>query len=254
MGLFSGGGDLQLRRIDPVDVAFNNLFVGSERFFTFENGSDRYSILLKQGNLGLDAKVLLGVKIAGFDAEILLKSLSNLGAINEKFADIDLNLFDDGMKFLLINCLFEREIAAFSARIGFDVTLEDASFDSTEGGNFKKEIGVNVVKNDAVPVTFNLRLGNELLQLIISKFEKIEASEKEVDDGFPFEWYLEVGKTQLDIGDYESLGEYDIIFLDENSSIRTGKYQIKGPDEMELVGTLSGCNLVVENGKFQKRD
>jgi hypothetical protein len=250
MGLFLKDQEMYLPKLDSVDVSFGNLFIGSERFFVFENGKDRYSIILKPKNIGLEPKVVFRVKIAGFDAEILLNVLSNLGKIDSKFADIDLALFSDDVREALIKSLFEREFVAFSAKIGLQIRLDGVSFQCENPNNYEKEIGVTVIKNDSGVVTFNVRLGGDLLQTINAKFEKIEPVKRELDDGLIFQWSLEVGKTQLSMQDYQNLEEDDIVFFDEDAGVRTGKYQIKGLIDGPLTGTLNGCNLVLDSGQF----
>jgi hypothetical protein len=245
MGLFSKSEDLCLQQVDPTEAAFNNLFIGTERIFTFENGKDRYTVLLKGKNLGLDPKVTLEVKIANSQAEILLSDISNLGRISEKFSNIDLNLFTDDMKQMLFPCLFEQEIMSFAAKSGIDLQLQNAIFGKEKPNSYAKEIGVNITKNDCTPITFNVRLNNDLLSVLNSKFQKIPTVERELEGDFPFEWYLEVGKTVLALPDYKNLEEYDIVFFDEDSSVKTGMYKIKGLDAMHLRGKLEGRRLTV---------
>ncbi|MDR1432723.1 MAG: hypothetical protein LBI61_00030 [Puniceicoccales bacterium] len=247
MSSLAAGSDLQLPEVDPVNVSFNNLFVGTDRVFHFESGADKYAVVFKEKNLGLMPKVLLKVRIAGFDAEILLSDLSTLGKISEKFSEVDLKLFDDTTKVLLLNCLFEREISSFVAKIGLDLRLESVRFEDDEASEYEKEIGVNIVKNDFAPVTFNVKLPNGLLAILNAKFEKIPADGMELDGNFQFQWYIEVGRTSLSLNDYENLEEYDIVFLDEDSSVRTATYEIKGLDDMRLSGKLTGCNLVLDS-------
>ncbi|MDR3144301.1 MAG: hypothetical protein LBT64_02245 [Puniceicoccales bacterium] len=243
--------EVKLDAMDPIDVAFDNLFVGSERRLTFESGPNRYSIFLKPKNIGLDAKILLKVKIAAIDAEILLCAFSDLGKINEKFAGIDLMLFDDELKAMLLNCLLEQEIAAFSAKVGIGIQMQGAFFSVDQKSAFDREVGVNILRNDTDAVTFNVRLGRDLLKILNSKFEKIEASTNDIDPNLPLEWYLEVGRTNLSPQTFQNLEEYDIIFLDDDSSVKSGRYEIKGLEDMKLIGKLSGCNLVLECGNLK---
>ncbi|MDR2778981.1 MAG: hypothetical protein LBB16_01700 [Puniceicoccales bacterium] len=239
--------ELHLQEVNTLDVEFDNLFVGSERTFSFEDGSDRYSIFLKTKNLGINPTILLNVEIAGCKAEILLEKLSNLEAINKKFAGIDLMLFNDEIKILLLNCLFEQHIALFSSKIGFAMYLKDASFKTAESAQYAKEIGVSIAKNDTTTVTFNVRLNDDLLRILNSTFEKVEATTGDVKHELPFEWYLEVGRTSMGVQEYENLEEYDIVFLDEDASVRSGKYEIKGLNGMKFSGKLEGNNLILEN-------
>ncbi|MDR2737670.1 MAG: hypothetical protein LBB18_01880 [Puniceicoccales bacterium] len=240
------------QQVDPVDVSFNNLFVGMERFFSFENEANRYSVSLKPKNIGLDVQVLLKVKVAGFDAEVLLATFSNLGSMDQRFTDIDLMLFDDDIKIMLLNCIFEKEMPAFAAKVGLAIELKSVTFGKANGDTYEKEIGVNISKNENFAVTFNLKLNNDLMNVLNMKFEKIPVVNRELPDGLPFEWYLEIGKTNLCANDCQTLEEYDIVFLDENASFKTGKYEIKGLDSMKLCGKLDGCNLVIESGNFAK--
>jgi superfamily I DNA and/or RNA helicase len=236
-----------LQKTSTLDVEFDNLFVGSERIFSFENGTDRYSISLKPKILGLEPKVLLNVEIAGCRAEISLDGLSNLEAIDKKFAGIDPMLFNDEIKVLLLNCLFEQHIASFSSKVGFTLCLKEISCSETTSTSYAKEIGVNIVKNDAMSVSFNMKLNDDLLKILSSTFEKVETTGHDVDDKLPFEWYLEVGKTSIGIQDYRDLEEYDIVLLDEDANIRTGKYEIKGLNGMKFYGKIEGNNLILEN-------
>jgi hypothetical protein len=245
MDSFPDAKNVTLQEIDPIDVSFNNLFVGTERIFTFENGADKYAVLFKEKNVGFDHGAVLVVKIAGFDAAILLSDIANLGRINEKFSDIDLKLFPEDVGILLLKSLFESEIASFAAKIGVDLQLQSVAFGKAEPGNYEKEIGVNIVRNGGAPITFNFRLNNDLLSVLNSKFKKVKAADREFSDDLPFQWYLEGGKTTLRVEDYQELEEYDIVFFDEDSSVRTGVYEIKGIDAMRLSGKLDGCNLVI---------
>jgi hypothetical protein len=237
--------DVVLQEIDPIEVSFHNLFVGTERFFTFENGTDKYTVLFKEKNIGLEPKALLAVKIAESPAEILLSDISNLGRINDKFSDIDLKLFPGDIGILLLKSLFESEIASFTAKIGLDLQLQNVALDEVVPGKYEKEIGVNIARNNGTPITLNLRLNNDLLAILNSKFKKVQATNRELADDFPFEWYLEIGRTILSLEDYQHLEEYDIVFLNDDSSIRSGVYEIKGIGAMRLSGKLDGCNLVV---------
>lgn len=236
---------MKLDSVDPADVAFGNLFVGSERCLVFESGSSSYSVWIKPKNLGLEAKVSLKVKIADMDAEILLSSFSNIGKMDERFAAIDPMLFDDELKLTLLNCLLEKEIASFSAKSGIAVQLLGVSAGSS-GATFDREIGVNLARNDSDVITFNVRLNRELVEVINSKFEKIGAARKEIDPKLPMEWYIEIGRTNLTAQAFQNLEECDIIFLDDDSSIRSGRYEIRGLEGMKLLGKLDGCNLVLE--------
>ncbi|MDR2432919.1 MAG: hypothetical protein LBD34_04170 [Puniceicoccales bacterium] len=236
-----------LEKVNILNVEFDNLFVGSERIFGFENGTDQYSISLKPKILGLKPKILLNVEIAGCQAEILLDGLSNLEVIDKKFAGIDPMLFDDKTKTLLLNCLFEQHIASFSSNVGFAVCLKEASCTETTATPYAKEIGVNIVKNNAMTVSFNMKLNNDLLKILNSMFKKVETIAYGVDDTLPFEWYLEIGKTSIGIQDYNDLKEYDIVFLDEDASVRTGKYEVKGLNGMKFYGKIEGNNLILEN-------
>jgi hypothetical protein len=247
MGLSTKCAELSLQEVKTLDMEFGNLFVGNERIFSFENGTDQYSISLKTKNLGLKSTILLDVEIAGCGAEILLDGLSNLGAIDKKFAGIDLMLFNDEIKILLLNCLFEQHIALFSSKIGFAIHLKGASFTGTAPTQYAKEIGVYIVKNNTSPVTFNLRLNDDLLKILNSTFEKVEAITNDVDNELPFELYLEVGRTNMGIQDYGNLEEYDIVFLDDDSSVRSGKYEVKGLNGMKFFGKIEGNNLILEN-------
>jgi hypothetical protein len=58
----------------------------------------------------------------------LFDGLSNFEAIDKKFAPIDLTLFIDEIKTLLLNYLFEEHVALFSWKIGFARHLNGASF------------------------------------------------------------------------------------------------------------------------------
>jgi hypothetical protein len=236
-----------LQEANTLDVEFGNLFVGSERIFSFENGTDQYSISLKPKILGLKPKILLNVEIAGCRAEVLLDRLSNLEVIDKKFAGIDPMLFNDEIKTLLLNCLFEQHIASFSSKVGFALCLKEVSCPETTATQYAKEIGVNITKNNAMTVSFNMRLDDDLLKILNSTFEKVEAVIYDVNDKLPFEWYLEVGKTSMGIQDYKDLEEYDIVFLDEDASVRTGKYEIKGLNGMKFYGKIEGNNLILEN-------
>ncbi|MDR2777066.1 MAG: hypothetical protein LBB17_03445 [Puniceicoccales bacterium] len=245
--------DLSLKCTEPylqetniLDVEFDNLFIGSERIFSFENGTDRYAISIKPKNLGLKPKILLNVEIAGCQAEILLDRLSNLEVIDKKFTDIDPMLFNDEIKTLLLNCLFKQHIASFSSKIGFAVYLKEVSCTETPA-QYAKEIGVNVVKNNTTAVSFNVKLNNDLLKILNSTFEKVEATTYDISGELPFEWYLEVGRTSVGVQDYENLEEYDIVFLDEDASVRTGKYEVKGLNGMKFYGKFEGNNLILEN-------
>jgi hypothetical protein len=252
MGLFLDDGVLCLEKFDLTDVAFNNLLRGSERYFNFKIGADSYAVFLKSKNIGLDAAISINVKIAGCDAEILLNSLSEIGEINSEFAGIDLEFFDSDTKKMLMPCLFDGALAAFSAASELVIQLGDVHFGDAERGTFSKEIGVNIIKNEAKVVTFNVLLGDDLLNMLVDKFSKLPdaKSGREVVDDFPLEWYLEIGKTNLGAKDLSDLAERDILFLDEDSSIRSGKYTLRGLDEMELSGTLTGSKLVIEGGNF----
>ncbi|MDR1457260.1 MAG: hypothetical protein LBI47_00170 [Puniceicoccales bacterium] len=236
-----------LQKTNALDVEFDNLFVGSERIFSFENGSDQYSISLKPKILGLKPKILLNIEIAGCRAEISLEGLSNLEVIDKKFAGIDPMLFNDEIKALLLNCLFEQHIASFSSKVGFTICLKEVSCTETTSTQYAKEIGVNIVKSNATPVSFNMKLNDDLLKILSSTFKKVETITFDVDDKLPFEWYLEVGKTSIGIQDYKDLEEYDIVFLDEDASIRTGKYEVKGLNGMKFYGKIEGNNLILEN-------
>ncbi|MDR1233292.1 MAG: hypothetical protein LBJ75_03475 [Puniceicoccales bacterium] len=236
-----------LQEANILDVEFDNLFVGSERIFSFENGPDQYSIFLKSKNIGLKPKILLNVEIAGCQAEILLDGLSNLETIDKKFAGIDPMLFDDEIKTLLLSCLFERHISSFSSKIGFALCLKEISCTETTSGSYAKEIGVNIVKNNAMTVSFNVKLNDDLLKILNSTFEKVETIAHDVNGELPFEWYLEVGKTSIGVKDYEDLEEYDIVFLDEDANVRTGKYEVKGLNGMKFYGKIEGNNLILED-------
>jgi hypothetical protein len=133
------------------------------------------------------------MKIAEFGAEVLLATLSNLGKINAKFADIDLALFDEDIRVSLMKSLFEGEFAPFSSKMGLQLHLEDICFQDEKSDNYEKEIGVTIVKNKSSIITFNLRLNNDLLSVLNIKFEKIEPTAKELDDNLTFQWYLEIG-------------------------------------------------------------
>jgi hypothetical protein len=245
--------DLSLKCTEPylqeaniLDVEFDNLFVGSERIFSFENGTDQYSISLKPKVLGLEPKILLNVEIAGCQAEILLDGLSNLETIDKKFAGIDPMLFNDEIKALLLNCLLEQHIASFSSKIGLAVCIKGVSCEGTST-QYAKEIRVNIIKNNTTAVSFNMKLNNDLLKILNSTFEKIEAITYDVNGELPFEWYLEVGRTSMGVQDYEALEEYDIVFLDEDANVRTGKYEIKGLNGMKFYGKFEGDNLILGN-------
>ncbi|MDR1413733.1 MAG: hypothetical protein LBI56_02220 [Puniceicoccales bacterium] len=245
MGLFLESEDLRLQKVDPAEVSFHNLFVGTERIFTFENGTDKYAVLLKEKNLGLNPSVTLEVKVAGIAAEILLDDISHLGQISEKFSTIDLNLFTEEVRRALFQCLFEKEILSFIAKSGMNLQLQNVIF-GEGSSNYGNEIGVNIAKNGCRPITFNVKLNADLLAILNSKFEKVPTVNRELADDFPFKWHLEIGQTVLALSDYENLTEYDIVFFDEGSSITTGMYDIKGLDPMSLRGKLDGCNLVVQ--------
>ncbi|MDR1528611.1 MAG: hypothetical protein LBS22_03445 [Puniceicoccales bacterium] len=236
--------ELYLQKANVLDVEFDNLFVGSERIFNFENGTDQYSISLKTKNLGLKPKISLNVEIAGCQAEILLDRLSNLEKIDKKFAGIDPMLFNDEIKTLLLNCLFEQYIASFSSKIGIALCLKEVSCTETTTP-YAKEIGVNIVKNNTMTVSFNMKLNDDLLKILNSTFEKVEAITHDVDGKLPFEWYLEVGKTSMGVQDYKDLEEYDIVFLDEDVNVRSGKYEIKGLNGMKFYGKFEGDNLIL---------
>jgi hypothetical protein len=250
VSITDGDGGMCAQKVDPVDVAFNNLFVGMERAIAFENGGNNYHISLKPKNIGLDPKALLKIKLAGFDAEVLFGALPNLGGVDAKFADIDLMLFDGDIRTMLLNCIFEREMASFAAKVSVTLELESVSFGEVKSGSYEKEIGVNIAKNGNSAITFNLKLGSELMGILNSKFEKVSVVNHEISDDFPFEWHLEVGKTSLSIQDYRDLEEYDIVFLDDDSSFRSGKYEIKGLDSLKLYGKLDGNNLILESENF----
>jgi hypothetical protein len=251
MAFFVEGEELQLPGVDPEDTIFNNLFIGSERSFSFESDGNRYSLFLKQKNLGLDPKILFKIKIAQLDAAIILSgTILNPGEINKKFANINLMLFDDDIKNLLLNCLFESELSSFSAKIGLDIQLHGAVFGDFDINGYDKEIGVNIVKNESQIVTFNLLLNDDLLKILNERFKELPATKKEVADDLQFEWYLEVGKTNLSIDKCQILEEQDIVFFDEDASVRAGKYEIKGLGDTKLIGQLAGSSLVVESGNF----
>jgi hypothetical protein len=252
MGPFAASGELDLPGVGLAETAFNNLNIVSGRVFTFANGADNYGIYLREKINGLSPKISLRMKVAGFDAEVLLGEVPDFCAVDGRFADVDAMLFGEDVRAMLLACIFDGVFKAFTANSGLDIRLDAACFGNIIGQPHDTEIGVTISKNEAAGTTVNVRLNHDLLDTLNEKFEKIPMVHTGLADDFPFEWHLEIGKTELSAAEIRTLDWCDIVFLDDDSAIKSGKFAIKGLESLGLRGRLHGCDLVVESGNFKK--
>ena len=250
MGFARKYNDPNLPAITNLAARANNVIQGSKRLFHFKSEQNEYTISLKTANVGLRSKVQFKLKVGEQSAIAICATVPNLNKIDKNFDQIDFSIFDEDIQATLIKTVIEKELAAFSAAIGIDVELEDVSLTASEPDKFGNEIGINLRKQGAELATFNLKINDDLFAILVAKFEEIPPEKEAPNNDLSFDWYLQIGQTDLGLEVCKELTIGDIIFLDDSTPIRSGKYDVMGLNGVKMNGSLDGTKLTVESINF----
>jgi hypothetical protein len=231
-----------------MDVRFNNTFVGKLRPLEVEIAGSGYFLTCHDRVNKFLAEVLIGLEIAGFDSVLALKTLPDLKLFDERFADIDLELLPEGMRSSVAAVIFDKLLSGLSAKLKLDISITSIEVCSKFSKGFPKEIGLTVCDEfQEVVVIGNLKLGVDLLKLLIESFEKIPAHCEPRNCGFPFKVFLKAGETTLPVAEFDNLEISDIIFLDDASQLHSGTFTLCGVDSPRVVGNFEGAFFKVSN-------
>jgi hypothetical protein len=76
---------LNLKQVSDVSTKFSNVFVGKSKFLNIKVADANYFLTCHHPLGGFSAGVLIGLKIAGFDAVLALKSCPDLELFDKNF-------------------------------------------------------------------------------------------------------------------------------------------------------------------------
>lgn len=239
---------LNLKKVSPLDVNFYNVFVGETRFLELIVNGNKYFLTLHEKIDGLIGSIKFGISIANHDSFLIFKTCPILDAFDEKFKDIDLVLLPEVVCLEIADVIWENLLGQLSAILKLDFKIKSIRFDGLQSTFFEKQVGVSILDSGGKVVTVgNLDLNSDLLSLLISNFSKIPATKGIKEQQIDFDVFLRAGSTHLSKDEYNSLREYDIIFLDDDTQIRSGTFILNGIDPIRASG-------VFENGKFKITD
>ncbi|MDR0595596.1 MAG: hypothetical protein LBF94_02815 [Puniceicoccales bacterium] len=239
---------LSLKKVSSVKVKFDNVFVGKTRFLNFKVTGIDYFFTCHDRIRRFCAKILLGLRIGGFDSILALKACPDLQLFDKRFADMDLELVPEEIRVDVANMVFSSLLTDISAKLKLDITVASIAFGSKSKEAFEHEIGWLVYDKDSTVVLCgNLHLGEELLETVINSFEKIPANVKCRDRDVLFDVFLEAGRTSLSRSNFDNLEVSDIIFLDDDSQVRSGTFTLCGIDSPKITGGFEGPSFKISN-------
>jgi hypothetical protein len=239
---------LSLKKVSSVKVRFDNVFVGKTRFLNFKVAGIDYFFTCHNRISRFCAKILLGLKIGGFDSILALKVYPDLQLFDERFVGIDLELVPEEIRVDVANMIFSSLLTDISSKLKLDIVVTSIAFGSKGEEEFEHEIGWLVYgKDSTVVLCGNLRLGEELLEAVINSFEKIPANVECCERDMLFDVFLEAGRTSLSRSNFDNLEVNDIIFLDDDSQVRSGTFTLCGIDSPKITGRFEGPSFKISN-------
>jgi hypothetical protein len=239
---------LNLKQMSDIDVKFSNVFVGKTRFLSIKVAGAEYFLMCHDPINGFSAGLLMGLKIAGFEAILTLKNCLDLKVFDERFSDIDLELLPEDVRADIATLVFKNLLAELSSKLKLDIAIASVLFSAQGDKSFDHTIGWSVYdQTSAVIVCGNLQLGGELFARIVDEFEKIPAAAKSMDTDVSFDVFLEAGRTKLSGLAFDSLEIGDIIFLDDDSQLRSGTFALHGIDSPKITGKFEKSSFKVSN-------
>ncbi|MDR3274018.1 MAG: hypothetical protein LBS87_01650 [Puniceicoccales bacterium] len=237
-----------LKRVPGINVRFNNVFIGKLRVLDIKVAGTDYFLTCHECICELSAKVLIGLKIANFDSVLALKICPDLKLFDERFSDIDLELLPEDVRVDVAALVFKNLLTELSAKLKLDVSITSIAFRFDGDVKFDHEIGWSVYDAaSTVILCGNLRLGSELLEAIVDSFEKIPASVEYRNENISFDVFLETGRTELSRSEFDNLEVSDIVFLDDDSQLRSGTFTLCGVDSTKIIGNFEGTFFKVSN-------
>jgi hypothetical protein len=239
---------LNLKQMSGIGVRFGNVFVGKTRFLSVRVADADYFLACHDSVDGFSADLLIGLKIAGFEAVLALKNCLDLKIFDARFSDIDLELLPEDVRVDVATLVFKGLLVELSSKLKLDITITSVSFSAQGEKSFDHTIGWSVYdKISTAVVCGNLRLGEELFVRIVDEFEKIPAVEKLTNADVSFDVFLEAGRTELSEPEFDSLEIGDIIFLDDDSQLRNGTFVLYGIDSPKITGQFEESSFKVSN-------
>jgi hypothetical protein len=239
---------LSLKKVSSIKVRFDNIFVGKTRFLNFKVAGIDYFFTCHDRISGFRAKILLGLKIGGFDSILALKAYPDLQLFDKRFAGMDLELVPEEIRVDVANMVFSSLLTDISAKLKLGIAVTSIAFGSKSEEEFEHEIGWLVYgKDSTVVLCGNLRLGEELLETVVSSFEKIPANVECREMDVLFDVFLEAGRTSLSRSNFDDLEVSDIIFLDDDSQVRSGTFTLCGINSPKITGRFEGSSFKISN-------
>jgi hypothetical protein len=239
---------LIFKKISDVGVKFNNAFIGKARFLDIKISNTDYFFTCHKYINDFSAKILISLKIGEFDSILALKSCVDLKLFDERFAEIDLELLPEEIRLDVAAMVFKNLLTDLSSKLKLDISITSIAFSAHCDAEFEHEIGWSVYDaNSAVILCGNLRVGTKLLDAIVSSFEELPANAEPKGKGVSFDVFLEAGRTELSQEEFDYLEISDIVFLDDDSHVRSGTFVLCGIDSPKITGKFEGSSFKISN-------
>jgi hypothetical protein len=237
-----------LKRTPGINVRFDNVFIGKSRILDVRVTGTDYFLTCHECIREFSAKVMVGLKIANFDSVLALKVCPDLKLFDERFSGMDLELLPEDIRVDVASLVFKSLLTALYAKLKLDISITSIAFCSDSDVKFAHEIGWSVYKAaSTVVLCGNLYLGPELLGSIVDSFEKIPANVEHRNENISFDVFLEAGRTELSRSEFDNLEVSDIVFLDDDSQLRSDTFTLCGIDSPKITGKFEGTSFKVSN-------
>lgn len=228
---------LNLKQMSDMDVKFGNIFVGKARFLGIRVAGTEYFLMCHDSVSGFSTNLLISLKIAGFEAILAIKNCLELKIFDERFADIDLELLPEDIRVDVAALVFKNLLTELSSKLKLDIIITSIVFSAKDNKSFDYTIGWSVYdKTSTAVLCGNLLLGEKLFARILDEFEKIPATANALDANMSFDVFLEAGRTELSRLEFNDLEISDIIFIDDDSQLRSGTFVLHGIDSPKIIG------------------
>jgi hypothetical protein len=159
-----------------------------------------------------------------------------------------LELLPEGVRVDVATLAFKELLTELSAGLKLDIAITSIAFSPENDGVFDHKIGWSIYDETSTVISCgNLRLGEELFVLIVNEFEKFPAAVKPESTNVSFDVFLEAGRTELSKSEFDDLEVSDIIFLDDDSQLRSGAFALCGVDSLKIMGKFEESFFKISN-------
>ncbi len=238
-----------LEKLSDLDIRFYNTFIGETRFLELPISEHKYFLTLHDEVKNLKHKVVFKIDVAGQEFYFFVKNYPIVENFDKNFKDIDLILLPEVVRAEVAKTAFETIMKQLTTFFKLDFELQDIYFDNKVKYDFEKTVGLTVFDDNKQSIVVgNLNLSVDLLSMMLGSLEKIPAEKVVNDLDVKFSMFLEAGRTMLSKQEYETLEENDIIFIDDDSHVRSMVFDLRGIEPIKASGSFN------KNGEFELKN